>query len=104
MLTQESKINVGHDTVPNTVCATFASLKGENIVQGLDLRGVCISSGAACASGSLDPSPVLSAMGAAEPASSIRLSLGPQTTRSEVEEAMAHMSQVLDSLRTLEAF
>ncbi|MEN0021181.1 MAG: cysteine desulfurase NifS, partial [Planctomycetota bacterium] len=71
---------------------------------GLSERGVCASAGAACSSGSLDPSPVLLAMGI-EPAvahGSVRFSLGPDTTEAEVAEAGATVAAVIENLsRTL---
>ncbi len=74
--------------LPNTTTVVFPGQSGEEWVQRLDLHGVCVSSGAACASGSLEASPVLSAMGHPEPAGALRFSLGPQTTEAELDAAI----------------
>ncbi|MBW1880812.1 MAG: cysteine desulfurase [Deltaproteobacteria bacterium] len=88
--------------LPNTTCVVFPTLLGESLVQALDLRGVCVSSGAACASGSLEPSPVLLAMGDPEPQGA--LSLGPQTTPAEVDAFLQVMDEVLETIRSTPSF
>lgn len=95
---------VAEDTVPNTTCAVFPGLRGESLVQALDLGGICVSSGAACASGSLDPSPVLLAMDDPEPGGALRISLGPRTSRAEVEALVATLPAVLHDVRTAAAW
>jgi cysteine desulfurase len=69
----------------------FPGVDGEALLIALDLAGICVSTGAACASGSLTPSHVLLAMGrTAEQASgSLRFSLGATTTVAEIEAAIA---------------
>ncbi len=86
----------GEPRLPNLAAAAFAGRRGEDLVAALDLAGVAASSGSACASGSLDPSHVLLAMGLsmAEALGSLRLSVGPGTTDAEVEQAV----QVLEGL------
>ncbi len=71
-------------------------LGAEALLMGLSERGVCVSAGAACASGSLDPSPVLLAMGVGERVAhgSIRLSLGRDTTPREIEAAIGEIGRV----------
>lgn len=73
----------------NTTNIGFPRLEAEGLLLYLSERGVCASAGAACSSGSLDPSPVLLAMGVpAEVAhGSLRFSLSRETTADEVEEA-----------------
>lgn len=73
--------------VASTCNLQFAGVDGEALLIGLDLEGICVSTGAACASGSLTPSHVLLAMGrSAEQASgSLRFSIGASTTAAEVE-------------------
>jgi cysteine desulfurase len=64
-------------------------------VLSLDLAGLAVSSGSACASGSLDPSHVLLAMGLsmAQALGSLRLTVGPQTTDAEVELACSALAR-----------
>ncbi len=80
--------------VPNTSSVEFVDTDGEALLIALDLEGICVSSGAACASGSLSPSHVLTAMGltAAQAHSSLRFSLGAGSSKDEVE-------RVLEALR-----
>lgn len=84
----------------NTTNIAFPRLEAEAILLLLSERGVCASAGAACSSGSLDPSPVLLAMGVPPELAhgSVRFSLSRETTGAEVEEAAAI---VIDCLRRL---
>ena len=77
--------------LPNFASCTFADRKGEDMLLALDLAGVAASSGSACASGSLDPSHVLIAMGRsmAEALGSLRLTTGYATTGEEIDAAIA---------------
>jgi cysteine desulfurase len=88
-----STILVGKGMVrlPNTVCLISPGWKGETQVMAMDLAGFAISAGSACSSGKVRPSRVLRAMGhgEAEATSAIRVSLGPSTTRDEVERFVA---------------
>ncbi|MCB9687008.1 MAG: aminotransferase class V-fold PLP-dependent enzyme [Alphaproteobacteria bacterium] len=86
-------------TAPGTTCATFPGLLGETVVQAMDLAGFAISSGAACASGSVGPSPVLAAMGHPEPRAGVRVSLGPSTTVGEVDAFLAALGAFLARAR-----
>ena len=71
------------------------------LVAALDLEGVAASGGSACSAGTAEPSTVLSAMGDAEAATStIRFSLGEETTAADVESALAATSRVLARSRT----
>jgi cysteine desulfurase len=85
----------GAPRVPNTSNLHFQGADGEALLIALDLEGICASSGAACASGTLTPSHVLLAMGLtpAQAHGSLRFSLGPDTTQAEVE-------RVVEALRT----
>ncbi|SFP60680.1 cysteine desulfurase family protein [Tranquillimonas alkanivorans] len=73
--------------LPNTSCIVVPGWKGETQVMQMDLAGIAISAGSACSSGKVRESRVLRAMGygAGEAASAIRVSLGPSTTRDEIE-------------------
>ncbi len=84
----------------NTSNLGFRGLEAEAILLGLSERGVCASAGAACSSGSLEPSPVLRAMGVEEPVAhgSVRLSLSRFTTEAEVDAAVAAVVAVIERL------
>lgn len=73
-------------TLPNTVAVTVAGADGVTLLAGLDMEGVCASSGSACSAGSLEPSHVVKAMGFPdkEAAALVRFSLGRETTMEEV--------------------
>ncbi|MEW5738091.1 MAG: cysteine desulfurase family protein [Myxococcota bacterium] len=81
----------GAERVANTSNLRFAGVDGEALLIALDLEGICVSTGAACASGSLSPSHVLKAMGlsSAEVGQSLRFSLGEGTTDEEVSRVVA---------------
>ena len=87
----------GASRLPNFATACFPSVRGEDLLLALDLEGVAASSGSACASGSLDPSHVLLAMGFGldEALGSLRLTLGYDTSRADVELAKAALQRVL---------
>jgi cysteine desulfurase len=77
---------------------SFRGWRGDQLVAALDLEGLCASSGAACSSGVGEASPVLLAMYAAErwrAESALRLSLGPEVTASDVDEAIAVLRRVV---------
>ena len=78
----------------------FPGLSSEALLLGLSERGVCVSAGAACASGSLEPSPVLLAMGVDERVAhgSIRLSLSRETTIEEIDGAIDAVARVVAQL------
>jgi cysteine desulfurase len=91
------RITGGEPRLPNFATCTFADRRGEDILLALDMAGVATSSGSACASGSLDPSHVLLAMGLSleEALGSVRLTTGYDTTDVDVARARAIMSSVL---------
>ena len=78
----------------------FPGLSSEALLLGLSERGVCVSAGSACASGSLEPSSVLLSMGIEERFAhgSLRLSLSRETTRDEVDHAIEEVSRVVAQL------
>jgi len=84
----------------NTSNLAFPGLEAEAILLGLSERGVCASAGAACSSGSLEPSPVLLAMGLSEPVAhgSVRFSTSRFTTADEVDRAAAVVTEVVGKL------
>lgn len=84
----------------NTTNIGFKHLEAEAILLGLSERGVCASAGAACSSGSLEPSPVLLAMGIPEPVAhgSVRFSLSRWTTAREIDQAVEIVLEVVRRL------
>jgi len=91
------RLTGGEPRLPNFATCSFADRRGEDVLLALDLAGVAASSGSACASGSLDPSHVLLAMGLGleEALGSLRLTTGYATTDDEVSRARAILSTVL---------
>ncbi|NIA14102.1 MAG: aminotransferase class V-fold PLP-dependent enzyme, partial [Nitrospiraceae bacterium] len=93
----------GHptDCVPNTLNVSFDGVEGESILLYLDLEGVAVSTGSACASGSLDPSHVLLATGlpAERAHGSIRMSLGRANTNEEIEAVLGILPEVVERTR-----
>ncbi len=77
------------DRLPNTLNLTFPGVLGESMLIALDLEGIHVSMGSACAAGAVEPSHVLLAMGLThdEARSSLRLSLGWSTTRNDIARA-----------------
>lgn len=83
--------------LPNTSNVTFHNADGEGIVIGLDLSGIAASTGSACSSGRIEPSPVLLAMGLTpeEAKSTVRFSLSRFTTREEMEKVAAVLKELV---------
>jgi cysteine desulfurase len=73
--------------LPNTLNLTFPGVLGESMLIALDLEGVEVSMGSACAAGAVEPSHVLRAMGrsVADARSSLRISLGMSNTAEEID-------------------
>jgi cysteine desulfurase len=89
--------------VPNTTNIRFDHVEGESLVIALDLKGLAVSTGAACSSGAIEPSHVLIAMGLRpdQARSSIRFSLGKQTAVEDIDIALALVSETVRRLREL---
>ncbi len=89
--------------VPNTTNVSFPGAGGEAMLIALDLQGIACSTGAACSSGSTEPSHVLLAAGlsADDARSSLRFSLGRPTTAQEVNYAIATIPEVVARIRAL---
>lgn len=100
------KIN-GHpiQRLPGTLNVSFAAAEGESLILSLDLKGIAVSSGSACTSGSLEPSHVLLALGL-DPQlaqSSVRFSFGRDNTLDDVEYVMEHLPGIVARLRGMSA-
>jgi cysteine desulfurase len=89
--------------IPNTTNLMFAGIEGEALVIALDLKSLACSVGAACSSGAVEPSHVLTAMGLSreEAKSSLRFSLGRHTTESEINFALEVIPATVAQLRAL---
>jgi cysteine desulfurase len=89
--------------LPNIANLSFEGLEGEAMVIAMDLEGIAISTGSACASGSLEPSHVLIAMGLRPEAvqGSLRFSLAYHNTEQEVESVLSTLTRVTERLRRL---
>jgi len=96
----------GKHRLPNTLNVSFEYIEGESILIMLDDLGVAASSGSACASGSLEPSHVLRAMGVPFTAAhgSVRFSLSRYNTDADVDQVLAHMPRIVERLRAISPF
>ena len=100
----DSRVNSANaPRTPNTSNLLFPGLEGEALVIALDLKGLACSTGAACSSGAVEPSRVLTAIDlpAAEARASIRFSLGRHTTESEIAAALELIPAAVAHLRKL---
>lgn len=88
---------------PNTTNMTFPFIEGEAMVIALDLKGIACSTGAACSSGAVEPSHVLTAIGLPpeDARATLRLSLGHQNTQQEIDFALETIPAVIERLRLL---
>jgi cysteine desulfurase len=93
----------GAPRVPNTTNIHFDYIEGEALVIALDLKGLAVSTGAACSSGAIEPSHVLTAMGLSPEVAraSLRFSLGKQNTPDDVQFALDLVPQTVARLREL---
>jgi cysteine desulfurase len=101
---EEAGVNgEGAPRVLNTSSIYFDHIEGESMVISLDLKGLAVSTGAACSSGAIEPSHVLVAMGlrADQARASIRFSLGKQNTKEDVDIALALVPETVARLREL---
>lgn len=89
--------------LPNNANLSFAYIEGESILINLDLAGIAVSSGSACSSGSLEPSHVILALGVKEELahSSIRFSLGKDTTQEEMDYTFDVLKASVERLRQM---
>jgi len=93
----------GAPRVPNTTNIYFDGIEGEALVIALDLKGLAVSTGAACSSGAIEPSHVLTAMGLRpnRAKASIRFSLGKQNSVEDVDFALGLVPETVARLREL---
>ena len=95
----------GHpiNRLPGSLNLSFRYIEGESIMLNLDLQGICVSTGSACTSGTLEPSHVLTAMGVVpeNAQGSIRFSLGEQNTMEEVDFCVSILPEIVKRLRAM---
>ena len=87
--------------LPNILNASFTGVEGESLLLALDVKGIAVSTGSACAAGSTEPSHVLRAMGL-DPVlaqGSLRFSLGHATSREDVDYTLEALAEVVTTLR-----
>ncbi len=87
----------------NTSNLSIEAVEGEGLIVGLDMQGICVSSGSACSSGQTDVSHVLKAIGVPLELAkgSLRLSLGRENTLEEIEKVIDVLPKVVDRLRAI---
>lgn len=95
----------GHRTnrLPNNANFSFQFIEGESLLIMLDMEGICGSSGSACASGSLDPSHVLLAIGLPHEIAhgSLRLTLNEEITREDLDFVVEQLKRIIERLRSM---
>ena len=91
--------------VPNTANVSFEGVEAESLLLALDLLGVAVSTGAACAAGAVEPSHVLRAMGLRPERvqGSLRFSLGRRTTEAEIDRASVLVAEAVERQRAVSA-
>ncbi len=92
--------------LPNILNFWFSFIEGESLALRLDLEGIAVSTGSACSSLTLEPSPVLLAIGLkpAQAHGSLRISLGRQTTGKEVDYLLKVLPKIVKKLRKISPF
>ena len=91
------------DRLPNISNISFRGVEGEGLLINLDMQGIAVSTGSACSSGSLEPSPVIRALGRDDELSrgAIRFSFGKDNTLDEVEHVLEKLPASIENLRRL---
>jgi len=88
------------DRLPHLVCLGIDGIEPQAVLLGLDQAGIAAHSGSACSSESLEPSPVLEAMGV-DAHRSLRLSTGWNTTETDIDDLLDELPEVIARLRSL---
>ncbi len=95
---------VESERLSNTSSLVISGVDGETMLMSLDIAGFSVSTGAACSSGSPEPSPVLLAMGLTrnEAQNSLRIGLGWETTSSEIQKFISALVEIVERIRSVE--
>lgn len=89
--------------VPNLSSISFGSIEGEGLLINLDMQGIAVSTGSACSSGTLEPSPVIRALGCGDELArgAVRFSFGRFNTDEDLERVLEVLPSAVDTLRRL---
>ncbi|MGQ0540691.1 MAG: cysteine desulfurase family protein, partial [Blastocatellia bacterium] len=89
--------------LPNISNISFRSIEGEGLLINLDMQGIAVSTGSACSSGSLEPSPVIRALDREDELArgAIRFSFGKDNTAADIERTMEVLPKAVENLRRL---
>ncbi|MCZ6678654.1 MAG: cysteine desulfurase NifS [Candidatus Poribacteria bacterium] len=89
--------------LPGTLNISFESVEGESLILRLDMEGICVSTGSACTSGSMEPSHVLAALGLPPQLAqgTVRFSLGKNNTAEEIDEVIEKVPKVVEQMRAM---
>jgi cysteine desulfurase len=89
--------------VPTLSNVSFAGIEGEGLLINLDMQGIAVSTGSACSSGSVEPSPVIKALGQADDLArgAVRFSFGRFNTPEDVEHVLNVLPDAVETLRRL---
>ena len=89
--------------LPNNINFSFRFIEGESMLIKLDFKGICVSSGSACTSGSLDPSHVLLAIGLPHEIAhgSLRMTLGADTTKEDIDYTVDCLKEIVEEIRSM---
>jgi cysteine desulfurase len=96
-----ARVNSPEDGLPGTVNISFENVEGESLVLGFDLEGICLSTGSACASGSMEPSHVVQAMGIGDDLArgTLRFSFGRGNTAEDVQKTLDVLERLVARCR-----
>jgi len=100
----ETTVNGDADSrIPTVSNVSFSGVEGEGLLINLDMQGIAVSTGAACSSGTLEPSPIIRALGAddARARGAIRFSFGRFNTVEDVERVLEVLPKAVETLRSL---
>ena len=89
--------------LPGTLNISFEFVEGESLILRLDMEGICVSTGSACTSGSMEPSHVLAALGLQPQLAqgTVRFSLGRDNTDAEIDGVIEKVPVIIDQMRNM---
>ena len=91
------------NSLPGTLNISFEYIEGESLILRLDMEGICVSTGSACTSGSMEPSHVLAALSLPPQLAqgTVRFSLGKDNTEAEIDEVIEKVPKVVEQMRAM---